>query len=162
MRTAGEQDASLLYQLSLDAIHDSAAGHYTRDQLRAWTGRRSVSEHSWMIRNTEVLVAEVDGALAGFCSVALQAVGSLEPGEVDQLFVHPDHGGRGVARVLLAAVAALARDAGLSELHTHASWRAEPAFARLGYERVEVESVDIDGVVLTRVRMRKTLGDDRS
>ena len=159
VRRAGEADAVGLYELSLSAIRVSAAHHYSEEQLRAWAGRRNVQGHTRMIRDTEVFVAEVDGSVAGFCSVALHAVGSLEAGEVDQLFVHPECGARGVARALLATVAARAREAGLSALHTHASWRAEPVFERMGYRRVEVESVDVDGVVLTRVRMRMPLGD---
>ncbi len=110
-----------------------------------------------MTRYTVVLVAELDGVAVGFCSVALEPVAGLQAGEVDQLFVDPDHGGRGVARLLLTSVADQARAAGLLRLTTHASWRAVPAFERLGYQRVEVETVDLDGVPLTRVQMTTQL-----
>ena len=62
-----------------------------------------------------------------------------------------------VARLLLTAVADRARAAGLTQLSTHASWRAVPAFERMGYRRVEVETVDLDGVKLTRASMRARL-----
>ncbi|MGY1604562.1 GNAT family N-acetyltransferase [Geodermatophilus sp. SYSU D00815] len=158
VRRAGDDDAAALHDLSLRAIHGSAAGHYDGAQLAAWAGTRSVEGHLWMVRNTAVLAAEVDGELAGFCSVALGPVGRLQAGEVDQLFVDPAHGGRGVARSLLGAVASLARQAGLGELLTHASWRAAPVFERSGYRRDEVETVDLAGVTLTRVRMTAALG----
>jgi putative acetyltransferase len=157
VRQAGVRDAAALYELSLRAIRDSAATHYDAAQLDAWAGRRSVEGHAWMTRNTVVLVAELGDEVAGFCSVALEPVGQLQAGEVDQLFVAPQCGGRGVARVLLTAVAERARAAGLTRLSTHASWRALPAFERMGYRRVEVETVDIDGVELTRVLMDKQL-----
>ena len=104
-----------------------------------------------------MLVAEVDGGVAGFASVALAAVDGLVPGEVDQLFVHPSVGGRGVARALLREVEALARTAGLPALVTHASWRVAPVFERAGFRQVEVESVTVDGEVLTRARMVRAL-----
>nr|WP_245887843.1 GNAT family N-acetyltransferase [Geodermatophilus tzadiensis] len=143
--------------MSLRAIRRSAADHYRPREIEAWAGRRSVAGHRWMIHNTAVLLAEVNGEVAGFAGVALQQVGHLQVGEVDQLFVDPDSGGRGIARLLLTSVASLARAAGLTALHTHASWRAVPAFERLGYERVEVEAVELSDVTLTRVLMRTRL-----
>ena len=55
-------------------------------------------------------------------------------------------------------MAAAAADAGLAELLTHASWRAKPAFEALGYRQAAVETVDVDGVQLTRALMRRSLG----
>ena len=54
--------------------------------------------------------------MAGFANVALDGIGTLQHGEVDQLFVTPDHGGRGVARLLLHAVERAAREHGLARL----------------------------------------------
>jgi putative acetyltransferase len=157
VRRAGVLDATALCELSLRAIRGSAPAHYDPAQVEAWAGLRTVEGHAWMTLHTVVLVAEVDGVMAGFCSVAVEPVGDLQAGEVDQLFVAPEHGGRGVARQLLDAVAARARAAGLTGLCTHASWRAVPAFERAGFRREEVEVVDLDGVSLTRVRMTARL-----
>lgn len=158
MRPAHDDDADALYRLGLAAIQHSAAGHYDQRQRDAWTRRRTAEGHARMIRETTTLVAVVAGEPAGFASVAVRAVGGLQAGEVDQLFVDPRHGGRGVARALLEAVAEAAAAAGLTELVTHASWRAVPAFEALGYRRVEVETVELDGVPLTRALMRRTIG----
>lgn len=158
VRRAVVDDAVRLHEVSVRAIRHSAAAHYDARQLDVWAGRRSVEGHRWMVENTHVVVAEADGRVAGFASVALQSVGELQAGEVDQLFVDPDFGGRGVARLLLTSVASTARAAGLRSLHTHASWRAVPAFERLGYHRVEVETVELSEVPLTRVLMRASLG----
>ncbi|MGY1689528.1 GNAT family N-acetyltransferase [Geodermatophilus sp. SYSU D01105] len=155
VRAARPGDAAALAAVSRAAIEESAAGHYTPAQLAAWSARRSEAAHTRFIEVTTVLVAEVDGAVAGFASVALAAADGLVPGEVDQLFVAPSAGGRGVARALLDEVEDLTRAAGLASLVTHASWRAAPVFERLGYRRVEVESVSVDGEELTRVRMVK-------
>jgi putative acetyltransferase len=158
VRRAGEDDAAALLQLSLDAIRGSAAGHYEQRQLTAWAARRSLAGHRWLIAETVTFVALVGPTVAGFAGVALRPVGALQAGEVDQLFVSPRHGGRGIARRLLDAVAAAGAEAGLEELVTHASWRAVPVFERLGYRRVEVEHVRLGDVELTRVLMRRPLG----
>jgi putative acetyltransferase len=116
-----------------------------------------VAAHLRFIEGTRVLVAAVDGVVAGFASVALAPVDGLVAGEVDQLFVDPASGGRGVARALLSAVESTARSSGLASLVTHASWRAVPVFERAGFRQVEVESVTLDGEVLTRALMRQSL-----
>nr|WP_239523130.1 GNAT family N-acetyltransferase [Geodermatophilus normandii] len=143
--------------LSRAAIEVSAAGHHGDAQRRAWAARRTVEAHRRHVEVTAVVVAEVDGAVAGFASLALDAVDGLVAGEVDQLFVHPSAGGRGVARALLATVEERARGAGLTSLVTHASGRAAPVFERAGFRQVGTESVTVDGEVLTRVRMERVL-----
>ncbi|MGY1824514.1 N-acetyltransferase family protein [Geodermatophilus sp. SYSU D00079] len=158
VRRARPDDAAELAAVSRAAIEGSAAGHYTPSQLAVWAARRSEAAHARSIATTTVLVAEVDGAVAGFASVALSAVDALVPGEVDQLFVAPSAGGRGVARALLTAVESAARAAGVGSLVTHASWRAAPVFERMGYRQVAVETVTLDGETLTRARMVRPLG----
>jgi putative acetyltransferase len=157
VRPAVVADAPALAALSRAAIEVSAAAHYDDAQRRVWAARRTVEAHRRYVEVTAVVVAEVDGAVAGFASLALEPVDGLVPGEVDQLFVHPSAGGRGVARALLATVEERARGAGLGSLVTHASWRAAPVFERAGFRRVEVESVTVDGEELTRVRMAREL-----
>jgi putative acetyltransferase len=157
-RPAVPEDAEALYSLSLAAIRQAAAGHYTGAQLEAWAATRSVAGHRRMIERTTAFVAvDEHGDVAGFATLALQPVDRLAAGEVDQLFVGPEHGGRGAARLLMAEVEAAARAAGLARLVTHASWRAVPVFERLGFVQVEVETVPLGGEVLTRALMRKDL-----
>ena len=149
VRQALPDDAADLYSLSLRAIRLSASPHYTAEQLEAWAGARSVEQHRALIEHTRTLVGVCDGRSAGFTSVALEPWGTLERGEVDQLFVDPAFGGRGVARALLTEAESLGARV------THASWRAAPVFERYGYVREEVETVHLDGQTLTRVRMRR-------
>ena len=155
VRPASPADAVVLAELSRAAIEASEV--YTLAQRVAWASRRSVAAHLRFIEVTRVLVASVDGVVAGFASVALAPVDGLVAGEVDQLFVDPASGGRGVARALLSAVESTARSSGLASLVTHASWRAVPVFERAGFRQVEVESVLLDGEVLTRALMLKSL-----
>jgi putative acetyltransferase len=149
VRRGGPGDAEPIFRLSLEAIRTSAAAHYTPAQLGAWASRRTLAAHQRMIEETVLFVAVVDGRVAGFSNLVVAE--SL----LDHLFVAPSAGGRGVARALVTRVSEAAVDAGLDEVHTHASWRAAPVFERLGYERLEVEVVDIDGEQLSRVHMRR-------
>jgi putative acetyltransferase len=158
VRPAAIADAGALQALSAASIRQVAASHYSGPQLEAWAASRSVTAHEQMIRETTVLVAvDAENAVAGFASIALTPTGKLKRGEVDQLFVGPEHGGRGVARRLLEAIEAAATEAGVAELITHASWRAAPVFERLGFRQVEIETVHVGDQVLTRALMRKHL-----
>jgi len=157
VRAAEPGDAEVLLALSRAAIRTSAAEHYDAEQRQAWSDRRTLAQHLDMITRETTVVAEIEGTIAGFATVALVARGPFEAGEVDQLFVDPRHGGRGVARLLLETVAVAAREAGLECLVTHASWRAVPVFERMGYRREATETVQVGGQTLTRARMRLAL-----
>jgi putative acetyltransferase len=110
------------------AITRTAAGDYEPEQIAAWAGAADVDLTRWDSRRAaaHTLVAEVDGRVAGFVDV-------LDDGLLDMLFVHPDFGRRGLARLLVDTVKREAARAGLSVLRTHASRTARPAFERFGF-----------------------------
>ena len=76
------------------------------------------------IANGQVIVAELDGEIAGFAAV----VG----GELDGLFVEPDLWGQGIGRVLVDAATHEARRRGLS-LTVVASPRARRFYEHCGF-----------------------------
>lgn len=76
----------------------------------------------------DVVVAEVDGAVAGFR--LLVADGAT--GELDALFVDPPFIGSGVGGMLLAEVLATARARGIRVLGLDADPEAAPFYARYG------------------------------
>ena len=76
------------------------------------------------IANGQVIVAELDGEIAGFAAV----VG----GELDGLFVQPDLWGGGIGRVLVNAAAHEARERGLS-LTVIANPRARGFYESCGF-----------------------------
>lgn len=76
------------------------------------------------IANGQVIVAELEGAIAGFAAV----VG----GELDGLFVEPDLRGRGVGRALADAAAHEARNRGLT-LSVIANPRARRFYESCGF-----------------------------
>jgi GNAT superfamily N-acetyltransferase len=76
------------------------------------------------IANGQVIVAELDGEIAGFAAV----VG----GELDGLFVEPDLWGSGIGRILVEAAVHEARERGLS-LTVIANPRARGFYEACGF-----------------------------
>ena len=85
------------------------------------------------IANGQVIVAELDGEIAGFAAV----VG----GELDGLFVEPDLWGRGIGRALADAATHEARNRGLT-LSVIANPRARRFYEHCGFS--------VEGEVQTR------------
>jgi GNAT superfamily N-acetyltransferase len=83
----------------------------------------------------EVLVAEVDGAIAGFAVI-------LDEGnrtELDGLFVEPERWRQGIGTALVNEAVHLARDRGLSLITVVANPAAQGFYERCGF-RVEGEA----------------------
>ena len=83
---------------------------------------------------------------------------TIEPGGyVDFAYIRPSAQGSGLFRRLFAEVMKRAEAAGETELSTHASLMAQPAFAAMGFKIDFHETVEVDGQKLARARMIKTL-----
>ena len=113
----------------------------------------------------DTVVACVDGAVAGFCTLrALPgAAGGGRSGELWALFVHPSHWRRGLGRLLCERSLADARSRGFAEV---ALWVLEPnerarrfyralGFRPDGETRIFLERA---GVALRDLRHRRTAG----
>ena len=75
------------------------------------------------------------------------------------MFVHPQAGGRGIARALLTAIKLEARTRGITELRTFASRSAQPTFKRLGFTLVAHRPDNIvRGVVVPNAELCCLLG----
>jgi len=101
IRRAGVREHDALEDLQWRASYELPE---YRDQLRA--NPDAIHLPPSQIANGQVLVAELNGKIAGFAAV----VG----GELDGLFVEPDLWGRGIGRALIDAATRRARNKGLS------------------------------------------------
>ncbi|WP_197021586.1 GNAT family N-acetyltransferase [Cellulomonas sp. HZM] len=149
-------DAAATFEVFQAAIRRTAATVYDADQVEAWAGSRDVDLTAWdeRRRTAFTVVAECDDPLVGSAGVVGFA-DLLPDGVVDMLFVHPDAGGRGVARSLVAAVRAEGTARGLTELRTFASRSAQPAFERFGFELVADRPGNLArGVVVPNAELR--------
>lgn len=128
-------DALATSEVFNQAIAQTAAAFYTPAQLKAWNPGVSDLDQ-WAARRAAVwtVVAEVDGQVAGFSDLTSEGV-------MDMLFVHPEHGSRGVASTLVGAVLDEARRRGLPRVRTRASRAARPVLEHLGFT-VERDNTD--------------------
>ncbi len=76
-----------------------------------------------------VIVAEVDGTVAGFAVV----LGEGETAELDGLFVEPDLMGRGIGRTLVERAIADARDTGAARMQVISGPESAPFYERCGF-----------------------------
>jgi len=151
IRTATAGDHGALVELFTDAVHQLTAPHYDASQREAWAPRTpDLAAWSQRLSQLTVLLAETDGDIAGF-------LGHDDHGHIDLLFSAPAHARRGIAGQLLRLAETRLQAAGVHHLHTEASHLARPLFERLGYQVIEAETVERNGVSLQRWRMAKTL-----
>lgn len=135
LRRYRDLDVEPTWQVFHAAVRVTARADYTPEQLGAWSPDE-VDLEVWGRRRAQAwtLVAVEGDRVVGFSDLT-------DDGVLDMLFVHPDFGGQGVARLLVAAVLEEARRRGLARVVTHASRTARPAFERFGFV-VERENTD--------------------
>lgn len=149
IRRAAESDASAVREVVERAIRYSAADLYTAEQIDAWASGGSLQGAATIIETTVAFVAESHGQVVGFSNLAGQ--------DVDQLYVDPEFGGRGLARRLYEAVEDEARRRGVGHLTATASLRALPAFERFGFSEVARGDRSFNGETFLVVHMSKNL-----
>jgi putative acetyltransferase len=151
LRPYTEDDAHALADVYRAAVLVTGRRGYSPLQVKAWASFRDDREgFRDRLGQGVTLLAEGSGTILGF--------GQLHPADrIALLFTSPDHGRRGVASTILAALEALAVEAGETRLRTEASVVARPFFLKLGFTVDEEEVVDYGGVLFTRFRMSKNL-----
>ena len=151
LRPYRDGDTPTLIALFRETIHSVNRRDYSPAQLAAWAPAE-IDEAAWAARQAEhhTLLAEIDGALAGFAELTAE-------GHLHMLFVHKDHQGEGVASALLMAAEEQARAEGHLKMTTDASLTAQPFFQRQGFRRLAEQEVERNGQTLRNCRMAKTL-----
>ena len=151
LRPYHPDDLPALVRLFHDTIHAVAPGCYSRAQVAAWApAEPDLDRWRQKLQEEEVLVAELDDAIIGFCSWD-------SSGYLDFLYVHHRHQRKGVAAMLYAAAEAALRMKGLPRIHTQASLTAQPFFLRQGFHVVKHQTVHVREVDLPNAVMEKLL-----
>lgn len=153
LRQATPDDTPLLWALRTRAVAHSCAGHYAPDVLAAWLAAPPPPGLLRHIEHGGGLVAVDGSAILGY------AVLDRLTGEVDAAFVEPSQHGRGIGRVLLAALEADARSAGIGRLFLSASLNAVPFYRAAGFVALREELYPHrSGIGIPSVFMEKVLG----
>ncbi|WP_125774921.1 GNAT family N-acetyltransferase [Antribacter gilvus] len=120
-------DAERTLDVFRAAVRRTALPYYSEEAVLAWAPD-DLDLEIWARRRraAHTFCAHDDALVVGFSDIRADGV-------LDMLFVHPDHGGIGVARRLVTTVIAEAEAMGLTRIETHASRAARPAFERFGF-----------------------------
>jgi putative acetyltransferase len=151
-RWGGEEDHRALGQVMYDAVR-LGDSRYTEQQRAAWAPAPRDGE-AWAarLRAQQVIVAESEGAIIGFMSLA-------EGGYIDFAYIRPQAQGTGLFRQLFARIVDRARADAEPRLWVHASLMAEPAFRAVGFSVREREIVAIGQQRLERAVMEMPISN---
>ena len=138
LRLGRKGDGRNIAQIHYRAIHEIAFNDYSEKILNAWG--RSLSEKELVKRednfnrrikqdNYIVVVAEINGKLAGFGEVAIQQT------ELTALYVNPDFKHQGVGTAIARDLESRANQSGLKYLKLHSSLTAEPFYKQNGFQK---------------------------
>lgn len=151
LRACRPGDLPALTRLFRETVHTVNRRDYTAEQIEAWApARTDLRRWRQKFSTEEVVVAERDDRLVGFCSWT-------SDGYLDFLYVHHAHQRRGVAAALYAEAERALRAKGLGRISTQASVTAQPFFARQGFKVVRHQTVRVRGVDLPNAVMEKLL-----
>lgn len=150
-RPYADADLEAVAELFTASIHALTVGAYDAKQRAAWAPRPpDLAEWHSRLAGLQVLVAEAEGALAGF-------IAFTDDGRIDLLYTAPAAARRGVASELYREAEQHLLAAGVTALRTEASLVAAPFFARQGFAVVETQRVLRRGVAFQRHAMHKAL-----
>lgn len=149
IRPYRDSDAAALARVFREAILVTAADHYDADQRRAWSAAADDPAFPADLAKGLTMVAEWQQETAGFAQ--------LVDDRITLIYVHPDTARLGIATLLYQHLEDEARIQGREQLVTEASQVAHDFFLFLGFQPDAEETVQRDGVALTRWRMHKPL-----
>jgi putative hydrolase of the HAD superfamily len=150
------EDTEELVELFYGTVHSVNASDYSSDQLAVWApeGRQAEKAEQWRtsLSRNAAFVAKKGGKIVGFCD--LEAGGRL-----DRLYVHRDYQRQGIASRLMDHAERKAVMQGQSEIRTEASITAKPFFLLRGYDVIQEQTVERQGIRLQNFLMAKRLDE---
>ena len=156
-RHATREDWPAVAAIHQRAIHEIASADYTVEILNAWHSPNrkepDVTKFDEKLKCGQViLVAEVDGVLAGYGEII------PETNELLAVYVNPDFSRQGVGTAILHELERIALEKNLSFLEMHASLTAVPFYEANGYEDMGKDVHTLrSGVKMDCVKMKKEL-----
>jgi GNAT superfamily N-acetyltransferase len=146
LRRARPDEASLLSDLAL-----AAKGFWGYDEAFMESCRAELTFTPGDVERRHMVVAELDGAVAGFYSVD----GKPPVGELGNMWVRPGNIGTGLGRVMWQDAMTAAAAAGFECLEIGAEPNAEDFYRKMGAERIgATPSESIPGRILPLMRVR--------
>jgi putative acetyltransferase len=124
-RLAKRKDASDLYDIRRRSILELAPPAMPKAEAQAWAAQLTLSGMERKLRELEVWVAELDGAVVGW--------GAIRGDMLEGLYVAVEFAGQGVGAGLLGMLEGLIREREFPSVHAEASINARGFYLRRGY-----------------------------
>lgn len=154
LREANIDDRDRIRDLFLDTITSVNTKDYNKDQIRIWSsGYNDLKQWNKKLKEQFFLIAEIDGDIAGFASLAID-------GYLDFLYVHKDHQRKGVATTLLKGLEEKADQEGLKLIASDVSITARPFFEQHGFKVTQEQRRKYEGVEILNYKMVKDRSSD--
>jgi putative acetyltransferase len=154
IRPARPEDSEAMYAVYTTSVRTLAKDHHTPAQIEVWVGGLTPQTFARSVDGQLLLVAEeIDGHIVGYAHL------DVPRGGVEAIYVHPDYARKRIGSQLLEAMEEVARQAGITELNLDASPNAVPFYAQAGFRAEQWITPRMNGVELSCLSMRKTLGE---
>jgi len=151
IRRARQEDRGAIWHVHTRAIREVCKSHYSDRDLQVWTDFLKPGRYEEPIRKGPFYVAVEGGSIIGFGSL------NQKSGEIEALYVAPDHVGRGVGMSILKALENVALDSGLKFLCLSSSLNAVRFYEMAGYKRQKQERCLLPFEMVVCVPMTKEL-----
>jgi putative acetyltransferase len=125
-RLATMSDEGRLFDIRRQAIAVLATRALPMADAEAWAATLTLPGMGKKLRELEIWVAEVSGAVVGW--------GAIRDDKLEGLYVDPAFAGCGIGTELLQILEALMRARGIQAVRSEASANAEEFYVRRGYE----------------------------
>jgi len=151
LRTASQSDIKDIIALYQGTVRNINIKDYSPEQINVWAGGADNYER-WQsaIKEQYFVLAEINGKLAGFSSIA-------KDGYLDFMYVHKDFQRFGVASELLNEIEKKAAEQNNAEIYSHVSKTARGFFEKMGYKHIKDLNDPYKGVMFINALMLKKL-----
>jgi len=139
-----EQYTPQMNAIYYHTIHSVNCRDYTPEELEAWAPKEVLSEESYQ-KDTERF-KEINPFVAVEGDIVLGFAELEDGGHINCFFVHHEHQGRGVGKMLLDACISEARTLGYTRIIAEVSITARPFFLKCGFIVVRPVLCDISGM----------------
>ena len=150
-RLARQRDLKAIQDLFVDTITAVCQNDYTPEQIKAWTSSVEKTKR-WhdLLQDQDVIIAQINDKIVGFASLK-------DNHYIDFFYIHKDHQGQGVAKLLYREIEKEALARGTISLSSDISITAKPFFESRGFVSIKKQENHIRSTILVNYKMTKQL-----
>lgn len=152
LKPASIGDIPKLWALRTRAVKLTCASHYSAEQIEVWSASPAPESYLRLVVTQGALIAEDEGQLLGY------GILDRQTGEVIAVFVEPGQDGKGVGRLLMQGLEAIAAEEHYTRLYLFSSLNAADFYRAMGFVAIRDEAyAHPSGIALRSLYMEKTL-----